>query len=436
MRDVFGGGKAHARAEKGTVSYTAVVPSILLQPNQKVIFKICLHYSPLFSINFLPLPPCCFCNTATCWGHTLLFLKLGFVLVLDFTTEVVQVQQQEPNLNFCSLELFQIYFHRGFRDLGQLSRFNCIHLLTRLSFKCGHTCKPVSKAFSRRWNGSSCPLRLTAGVSGVLGRNATLIPVLPASRCRLWQDPSCSVCSRDLEGHSKSCNPSLRFSCFPHVDPMSKPGTGGGAAAASARLIVQRCLLVLCFLFFGLCSSGGLRQQPLQSKATSLNPFPLREDKGQKQSCVLAPLSDRLSPPPVFRLSRSESSGSVPISPPSPTRGTERHQLWKAVAFSLDPFHVDRLWVVCGHLTLRPPITAGWSQCDPQVCSLGAAICEAELPIHLSLSHLEVADVLTFPSFFSHFIDVTREEQAARTEIKPLWELVLEVLMTPHFRIS
>lgn len=94
---------------------------------------------------------------------------------------------------------------------------------------------------------------------------------------------------------------------------------------------------MLCFLFFGLCSGGGLIQQPLQSKATSLNPFPLREDKGQKQSCMLAPLSDRLSPPPVFRLSRSESSGSELISPPSPTGGTERHQRWKAVAFSLDP---------------------------------------------------------------------------------------------------
>lgn len=137
------------------------------------------------------------------------------------------MQQQEPNLNFCSLELFRIYFHRRFRDLGQLSRFNCTHLLTRLSFKCGHTCKPVGKAFSRRCKGSSCPLRLTAGVSGVLGRNATLISVLPAIRRRLWQDPSCSDCSRDLGGHSKSCNPSLRFSFFPHVDPMSKPGTGG-----------------------------------------------------------------------------------------------------------------------------------------------------------------------------------------------------------------
>lgn len=269
-------------------------------------------------MNFFAIAPCCFCNTATCWGRTPLLLKLGFVLVLDFTTAVVQVQQREHNLNFCSLELFRIYFHRGFRDLGQLSRFNCIHLLTRLSFKCGHTCKPVGKAFSRRWNGSSCPLRLTAGVSGVVGCNATLISVLPAIRCRLWQDPSCSVCSCDLRGRSKSCNPSLRFSFFPHVNPMSKPGTGGGAAAAaaSARLIVQRCPLVLCFLFFGLWAPI---QQPLQSKATSLNPFPRREDKGQKQSCMLAPLSDRLSPPPVFRLFPLSRAGACSFHP--------RHQL-------------------------------------------------------------------------------------------------------------
>lgn len=66
---------------------------------------------------------------------------------------------------------------------------------------------------------------------------------------------------------------------------------------------------VFLYFFFGLCSRGGLIQQPLQSQATSLNPFPLREDKGQKQSYALMALSDGLSPPPVFLASRSEASG-------------------------------------------------------------------------------------------------------------------------------
>lgn len=76
-------------------------------------------------------------------------------------------------------------------------------------------------------------------------------------------------------------------------------------------MIVQSCPLVLCFCIFfcGLCSGGGLIQQPLQSQATSLNPFPLREDKGQKQSYALMALSDGLSPPPVFLVSRSAASG-------------------------------------------------------------------------------------------------------------------------------
>lgn len=78
-------------------------------------------------------------------------------------------------------------------------------------------------------------------------------------------------------------------------------------------MIVQSCPLVrffcIIFFLFGLCSGGGLIQQPLQSQAASLNPFPLSEDKGQKQSYAFMALSDGLSPPPVFLVSRSEASG-------------------------------------------------------------------------------------------------------------------------------
>lgn len=54
---------------------------------------------------------------ATWGGQTPLLLKLGFVVVLDFIAETFQMQQQETNLNFCLLELFQIYFYRSFCDL-------------------------------------------------------------------------------------------------------------------------------------------------------------------------------------------------------------------------------------------------------------------------------------------------------------------------------
>lgn len=199
----------------------------------------------------LSLNPTRLCKTATWGGQAPLLLKLGFVLVLGFITKIFQAQQQETNLNFCLLELFQIYFYRGFCNLqlrrhapGQLSDLTASTLIMWFTFKCGHTCNAVGNAFACGWNGSSCPLRLTAGLSGVVGRDAAHIPALPPIRCRLCQDRSCSVCTRDLRGHNKSCNHHWFLFFFPNRHPASKSSIARSSECTICHEWLYRCPLV------------------------------------------------------------------------------------------------------------------------------------------------------------------------------------------------